>query len=322
MRFAIIGAGGIGAYYGALLHRAGHQVTLVARGAHLEALQRDGLTVHHPQMEFTGRVPALSQASLLEKCRAADFDLIAIAIKSGGTETLCAELGEWLATADTPVLSLQNGVDNELCIERTVGRERTVGGLAVRIGGHITAPGVVSVTGPAQVVMGAWPDAAGNGELQTRLQPLAAAFDAAGIPTTLSAGIQKELWRKLLINNGVNPLSALTGLDTRALTAHPTLGRTVHQMMQETAAVAVADGVELDPGDVDEMFRLISGFDAIKTSMLVDREKGRPLELEAIAGAVLRRAGQFGVETPCTATVAALLELSLAREDEAGRARA
>ena len=317
MRFAIIGAGGIGAYYGALLHRAGHQVALVARGAHLEALQRDGLSVHHPRVEFSGHVPALSQDELLGECRAADFDLIAIAIKSGGTETLCAELGDWLATADTPVLSLQNGVDNELCIERTVGRERTVGGLAVRIGGHITAPGVVSATGPAQVVLGAWPDADRNGALQVRLEPLAAAFEAAGIPTTLSAGIQKELWRKLLINNGVNPLSALTGLDTRSLTGHPQLGRTVLHMMRETAVVAAADGVDIGADDVDEMYRLISGFDAIKTSMLVDREKGRPLELDAITGAVLRRAARMDVDTPCTATVTALLELALASEEAA-----
>ena len=314
MRFAIIGAGGIGAYYGALLHRAGHEVTLVARGAHLEAIRRDGLTVHHPEAEFSGHVPALSQGALLAEGHAADFDVIALTIKSGGTEVLCAEIGDWLAAADTPVLSLQNGVDNEPCIERTVGRERTVGGLAVRIGGHISAPGVVSATGPAQVVMGAWPNVARNAVLQTRLEPLAAAFEAAGIPTTLSPAIQKELWRKLLINNGVNPLSALTGLDTRALTSHPTLGRTVYHMMQETAAAAYADGLELDAADVDEMYRLICGFDAIKTSMLVDREKGRPLELDAIAGAVLRRAERLGAEAPCTAAVTAVLELSLARD--------
>jgi 2-dehydropantoate 2-reductase len=205
-------------------------------------------------------------------------------------------------------------VDNELCIERTVGRERTVGGLAVRIGGHIIAPGVVSATGPAQVVLGAWPDADRNRALQARLESLAAAFEAAGIPTTLSTGIQKELWRKLLINNGVNPLSALTGLDTRSLTGHPVLGRTVLHIMRETAAVAAADRVDLGTDDVDEMYRVISGFDAIKTSMLVDREKGRPLELDAITGAVLRRAERLGVETPCTATVTALLELSLASE--------
>lgn len=318
MRFAIIGAGGIGAYYGALLHRAGHEVTLVARGAHLQAIQRDGLTVHHPEVEFAGLVPALSQAALLSEHGAADFDLIAIAVKSGSTGALCAALGDWLAAADTPVLSLQNGVDNEPCIERAVGRERTVGGLAVRIGGHIVAPGVVSATGPAQVVMGAWPDTARNSALQARLEPLAAAFQAAGIPTTLSAGIQKELWRKLLINNGVNPLSALTGLDTRSLTGHPALGSTVYHMMQETAAVAAADGVDLGASDVDEMYELISGFDAIKTSMLVDREKGRELELDAIAGAVLHRAALLGIETPCTATVAALLQLSLARDEAAG----
>lgn len=314
MHFAIIGAGGIGAYYGALLHQAGHAVTLVARGAHLQAIRANGLTVDHPDVQFAGPIPALSQEALRGEHTAADFDLIILTIKSGGTETLCADLADWLAGADTPVLSLQNGIDNEPVVERTVGRERTVGGLAVRIGGHITEPGVVSATGPAQVVMGAWPDSARNPDLQQRLAPFAQAFNAAGIPTTVTSTMQKELWRKLLINNGVNPLSALTGLDTRTLTSHPVLGRTVYHLMQEVAAVAPADDVDLTAADVDEMHDLICRFDAIKTSMLVDREKGRPLELDAIAGAVLRRAEALGIDVPCTATVAALLEQALAAD--------
>ncbi|MBT2971155.1 MAG: hypothetical protein B6D72_06960 [gamma proteobacterium symbiont of Ctena orbiculata] len=153
-----------------------------------------------------------------------------------------------------------------------------------------------------------WRPAADNPRLQRDLERVADRFNAASIPTTLSENIRKALWRKLLINNGVNPLTALTGLDTRSLTAHPVLTRTVYQLMEETARAAVADDVCLQTADIDEMYQLICQFDAIKTSMLVDREKGRPLELDAICGTVVKRCRKLGVVAPATALIQALLE--------------
>lgn len=311
MRFLMIGAGGIGAYYAARLLEAGHEVTLTARGEHLAALKVKGLQVIHPDFSFQGAVSALDHTSLCEKHKAQDFDLIMISLKAGATSQIMDELATWLKGADTPILSLQNGVDNEPQIAERIGDARTAGGLAVRIGGHITAPGVIEATGPAQVVMGAWPNASLTPTLQTRLTPIADLFNAAGIPTTLSDDIRYQLWRKLIINNGVNPLSALTWLDTQKLTHHPAYGKAVYRMMEETARAAKADDVTLSKQDVDEMFELISTFDAIKTSMLVDREKGRPLELEEICGAVLRRCEALGEEAPTTELVHALLTQEL-----------
>ncbi|WP_116474347.1 ketopantoate reductase family protein [Zobellella maritima] len=308
MRFLIVGAGGIGCYYGARLLQAGHQVSLVARGEHLQALQQQGLRLEHEQGGFQGAVSAVDIDTLLVQSACADFDLIILTLKSQATAGVMAQLGDWLKQADTPILSLQNGVDNESEISRWVGDARTLGGLAVRIGGHIIAPGVVHADGPAQVVMGAWPRQAEP--LAGFLPALEQLFEQAAIPTRISSDIRKELWRKLIINNGVNPLSALTGLDTRSLSHDPCLGQSVYQMMNETALVARADQVELDRQDVEEMFTLIRNFDAIKTSMLVDKEKGRPLELDAISGAVLRRAERLGVATPVTRLVVGLLSLS------------
>ncbi|MBT3048656.1 MAG: 2-dehydropantoate 2-reductase [Candidatus Thiodiazotropha sp.] len=308
MRFLIVGAGGIGAYYGARLLAAGHAVVFVARGEHLDALRGKGLSVRHSGFSFEAAVDALDQAVLVNSLNADAFDLIILTVKAGATDAVMSSLHPWLAIADTPLLSLQNGVDNEIIIESRVGGERTVGGLAVRIGGHIIRPGVIEATGAAQVVMGAWRSAADNPCLQQDLERFAACFNAASIPTTLSEDVQKALWRKLLINNGVNPLTALTGLDTRRLTAHPVLTRTVYQLMEETARAAMADDVCLDAADIDEMYRLICQFDAIKTSMLVDREKGRPLELDAICGTVVKRCRKLGIEAPVTELIQALLE--------------
>lgn len=308
MHCLIIGAGGIGGYYGARLLDAGHAVTFVARGDHLAALQRQGLQVSHEDLQFQAPVTALSLPALLAAHHCAEFDLILVTLKSGATADWLHSCADWLRQADTPVLSLQNGVDNEALIADCLGAARTLGGLAVRIGGHIIAPGQIEARGPAQVVMGRWPCAEAD---DPALTMLADAFNGAGIPTRISSDIRRELWKKLLINNGVNPLSALTGLDTRRLTADPVLGRTVHALMQETARAARADGVELAPADVDEMFELISRFDAIKTSMLVDREKGRPLELDEISGAVIRRCRQLGEPAPNTELVQRLLQLEI-----------
>ncbi|MBA4501724.1 ketopantoate reductase family protein [Marinobacterium marinum] len=315
MKFLIVGAGGIGCYYGARLLEAGHQVTFVARGAHLERMQRHGLKVVHEDLHFNRAVDAQAMTPLMQQHACAEYDLIMLALKSGATSDWLTLAADWLNRAETPVLSLQNGVDNEPMIAAALGNARTLGGLAVRIGGHIIAPGHIEAKGPAQIVMGHWPQQA---ESNTALEALAQTLNAAHIPARITPDIRYELWKKLLINNGVNPLSngvnplsALTGLDTRSLTADPVLGRTVYAMMQETAIAARADDVSLSEADIDDMFALISQFDAIKTSMLVDREKGRPLELDEISGAVIDRCQRQGCHATQTELIRCLLQLEV-----------
>lgn len=307
LRLLIVGAGGIGGYYAARLLHAGHDVVLTARGAHLAALREQGLTVQYGDEMWSFPVQAMDHPGVVARYRPDDFDVVVVTLKSTATDVMLEELGPWLFHGKVPLLSLQNGVDNEPELASLLGEHRMLGGLAVRIGGHIVQPGVVEAEGPAQVVMGEWPVAAEPDSRRPLLEQLRDDFEAAGIPTTVSDNIRYELWRKLVINNGVNPLSALTGLDTRSLTHHPEFRKIVRGMMAETVAASKADGVNLGPEDLAEMFELISNFNAIKTSMLVDREKGRPLELDSIAGAVLRRCSQLGIDAPYTTTVNALL---------------
>ena len=308
MRFMLIGAGGIGAYYGARLQQAGHEVVLVARGKHLLTMQQSGLHVSHPTFHFQQPVIACSQQDILANPEAYSIDLIIVTLKASQTQAWLEQAQFWLQSINTPLLSLQNGIDNEPLIAACIGTKRTIGGLAVRIGGHIICPGVIEATGIAQIIMGAWPQNK-ESEQQYLLNNYAACFNEAGIPTRVTDNIQRELWLKLLINNGVNPLSALTGLDTRSLTTHPVYRKTVYQLMEETARAAQADGLQLNKADVDDMFQLIAQFDAIKTSMLVDKEKGRPLETDAISGAVIRRCNQLGIDAPLTALIESLLNV-------------
>ena len=288
MKIVIWGAGGIGCYYGTRLQLEGHDITYVARGEHLNAMQTSGLKVDHESLKFRGPVFAVDQTTLMSKHSCDDFDLIILTVKANASRAILADAAKWLLQGSVPVLSLQNGVENEQIIADTIGENRTLGGLAVRIGGHIQEPGVVEARGVAQIVLGCWPNLLNGSELLHFAETLVDTFNQAGIPSTLSDNIQKELWRKLLINNGVNPLSALTEMDTKTLTHDPVYKNVVYKMMQETAVAARNHGVEIDQHDVDEMFKLISDFDAIKTSMLVDKEKGRPLELDGICGPVLR----------------------------------
>ena len=309
LKLLMVGAGGIGSYYAARLLESGHRVVLTARGAHLDALVSNGLKVPYGGRELIHRPEAFSHQQLVARFHPDDFDVIVIALKSTATESVVDELGAWLRQGRVPVLSLQNGVDNEPLLAEAIGAERIIGGLAVRIGGHIVRPGVVEAEGVAEIVMGEWPAARKPGSARSLLlEKLAAAFDGSGIPTTLSDNVRYELWRKLVINNGVNPLSALTGLDTRSLTHRPEFSRIVYGMMAETVEASRADDVNLTKEDLHEMFELISSFNAIKTSMLIDREKGRPLELDSIAGAVLKRCANLGIDAPYTSTIATLLK--------------
>ncbi|WP_018719002.1 ketopantoate reductase family protein [Arhodomonas aquaeolei] len=309
MRIAIIGIGGIGGFYAARLLQAGHEVIAIARGQQLDALRERGLTVEHPESRFEAPVTAMDIAGL----QAEDphgVDGVLLATKSASTPAIAAALAGWPGAGAVPVVSLQNGVDNEPVLADALGADRVIGGLSIRIGTHVTAPGVIEATGPGQVTAGIWPNRAEapEGPASAFLPRLMAALQAAGVPVQETPDIRRELWRKLIINNGVNPISAVTGWDSQRLTHDERIAPVVKRLMRETATAARADGVELDETDVAEMFGIIHDLDPIKTSMLVDREHGRPLEVDAICGPVIERARRLGGDAPATEMVAALLD--------------
>ena len=311
LRVAIIGAGGIGCYYRARLQKANHKVVYIARGKHLEALTSSGLTLTHPDFNFDEHVTACSLSSLFTQYTPNDFDIYLLCVKATVTEEMAKKLQQWLNhfKHTITIISLQNGIDNEAILKKYLPDSFVVGGLAVRIGGHILKPGIVQARGVAQLIIGKWPYA--NDKQNSQLNAWSRIFEQAKIPTQVVNNIRFELWRKLLINNGVNPLSALTGLDTRKLTHHPHFGQIVYRLMQEVAQVSCVDQEALSTKDVDEMYDLIRSFDPIKTSMLVDYEKGGTLELDEICGAVLKRSKLINISVPYTEVVNALLENAL-----------
>lgn len=319
MRFTFIGAGGIGCYYAARLIKAGHEVVLTARGEHLQAMRDKGLTVTHPELTFNQPVVACATDEWLAQYQPSQVDVIVVCLKGMHTALFAEQLGEWCHRYEGQnlplVLSLQNGVENEKYLNEAVPKGLVLGGIARRIGANIIKPGVVEAVGPAQVIFGLWPNHQNiEADRMSQLTTLAEKFNQALIPTQLSGDINKELWRKLMINNGFNPICTLLQIETGETALFPALTPLIKGAMQEAALAAKANGVEFTKADVDEMFELISTFDSIKPSMLIDREKGRPLEIEEICGVVIRGCEALGKDAPYNRCIATLLDVTLAKK--------
>ena len=309
MKLAIIGSGGVGGYFGAKLLHAGHDVSFVARGEHLRAMQEKGLHVKHPSLEFAKRVDALDMPSLMKRS-ASSFDALIVLTKSMQTATIAKQLLAWFASASSLpyVVSLQNGVENEAILGDFLPKECVIGGLTRKIGAHVVSSGVVEAVGIAETILGLMVE---DDKADAFVKELCDVFNQAGIPTTVTPDIKKELWKKLVINNGVNALCALLKVKTGILMHHPKLSSLVFGLMQETAKAARVLHVNISEEDVDAMFELIKGFDSIKPSMLVDLEHGRALEIEEICGVVIRILNEVGQDAPYTKTIAFLLEFTL-----------
>ncbi|MFQ3250294.1 2-dehydropantoate 2-reductase [Alteromonas sp. KS69] len=298
MNILIIGCGAIGGYYASRLIQCCKSVTVTARGHHLKAIQKSGLKVTHEGKKSISAVTALAHASLKTQYRSDQFDVVLICLKVNQLSSVLMELREWLEPSTCPILSLQNGVDSEAFLANAFGAKRIWGGMAIKIGGEVVKPGEVVSTGIAKITYGPWPKLDKHQLMPTKLTIFAKYLALANIPFELTSDIQSELWKKLVINNGVNPLSAITGLDTFELTHNPYYATVVLSAMQETAVAALNDGVIISQQDIENLFELIKNFAPIKTSMLIDKEQGRPIELDAIVGSVLERSKKQGVPAP------------------------
>lgn len=297
MRIGIVGAGGIGCLVGALLAKAGQaEVVLLARGEHAARLAQDGLALDLNGDRQTHRLPVIDTADEAALAGIGDCDWLLFACKSQHTRRLAEQLKPYVS-ADCRLGSVQNGVDNEPILAEVFGRP-VLGGLMRKFFAHITAPGEVEVRGVLEAVLGDYPTGCGASatDLIERLR-------AAGVTVFASEDIRRELWRKLVLNNGCNPLAAVAFLDTQRMANDPDLAWVMRNLMREAGAAAAADEVEFSPHELEAVFQWIKGIDPITPSMLADAQRGKPLELDAITGAVLRRAGLLGIEVPVTATL-------------------
>ena len=305
MKFLIAGAGAIGAYLGACMHRAGEDVTLFARGPHLRAMQERGVRVLSADGDFEAR------PKIVEKLEdAGDVDVIVLGVKAHSLTQLAPQLKP-LLREHTTVVSTENGIPwwyfqlgagefANLHIEHVdpggvIGRAidpRSVVGSLVYLATEVIEPGVVRHIEGNRVSLGE-PD----GSKSERTRAIAAALIKAGIKCPVTARIRNEMWVKILGNVAFNPISALTRSTIIQMVRDPEVSVLVRSIMQETEAVANKLGVEL-PISIEQRIAGAEKVGEHKTSMLQDLEAGRPLELEAVVGAVLEIAERLEVPTP------------------------
>ncbi len=299
MRIAVLGAGGIGGYYGALLAKAGHDIVFIARGAHLEAMQRRGLTVRTPAGESPVPVTAVADTRSVEP-----VDVVLFCVKSYDTASAAHSLGPLMAR-DTAVLTFQNGLDNVEAIASVVGPEAVLAG-AVYVALQLVGPGLILRTGgEGRMVFGEL-----GGAVTERIRRITGAFQQSGIPHDVSTDIQRVLWEKFLFITGVGGVTALARSGIGPLLASPE-GRTLlTASCAEIAAVALAEGAPLQADAVDAVIEQAATLPPQwRSSMARDLEDGRRLEVEALSGAVVRRGLKHGVPTPVHQTIAACLSI-------------
>lgn len=304
MRFTIIGAGGVGAYFGGVLARAGHDVTLLARGAHLEALRRDGLTVRFPGGEFVVRVGATGDFNELPP---SDFTLIAV--KSYSLRDVIPAAKSAAAHGAT-IVPLLNGVTaaTEL-VAGGVPRDSVIGGLA-RISAVRTGPGVVErLSGFSSIVVGELGEL-GHGAAQPseRASAVAAALRDAGVDGRASTTMDVELWQKYVFITALAAVCGLARASIGPVRDAPGGPRLIERAVGEVVAVAAARGIALPDDEAPRTTAYIATLPAaMKPSFLLDVEAGGPTELDTLSGAVVRFAHESGIECPVHETATTVL---------------
>ena len=300
-----MGAGAVGTYYGALLARGGHDVTLVARGPHLDAMARAGRATVR---EADGTLWEVPVHAVAEPAGPAP-DLVVVTTKSHHTLAAARALAPVVGEGTT-VLSLQNGVENVGRLASVLGDGRVLGAIAF-VGLRVGEPGVVDHEAEGWVKMG---DPAGLSECATRIHGLLApCWDVA-----LSERIVHDQWHKLLWNAGFNAICAVTGATAGEALATPESEALVRAAMWEVVAVAARHGVTLGADDVDEMAAPNLQLRDYHPSTARDLEAGKPLERDALCGFLAREGGALGVPTPVNAVLDSLLAL---QENRARSAR-
>jgi len=303
MRIVMVGSGGLGGYYGGLLALTGHEVTFLARGAHLAALREKGLRVKSVHGDF--HVPAVRATS--DPAEAGVADLVLVCVKTPALDA-AARTARAMVGPDTVVMGLQNGIDAAERIGAAVGMDRVLGAVTW-IAANIEAPGVIrQVSTFRRIVLGEL-----DGRDTPRLRRTVEALRRMDITVESTDTIRKVMWTKFAFIAGFSGAGAVTRLEVGDYRAVPETRAMMTRLMREVEALARASAVDLDRDVVDQALAVIDdAASSMKTSMQRDVEAGRPSELESMIGVITRKGRELGVATPTADLLyAALLPLEL-----------
>jgi len=288
-----MGAGSIGSLFAALLSKAGWRVAIVARRPHVEAVRAGGLRVESGALGcFTAEVEAHEAVDSVEGC----FDLALITVKAYDTKQASLQVRPVVRRGAVP-LCLQNGlgVEDEASQALGVKAFRAV----TSNGAMLVEPGLVEHTGVGETLVG--------GDHQV-LDAMAEALRALGLPARRVEDVEGAVWMKTLVNAGINPLGAITGLRNGELLTVGWLRELMRRVVEEGCRVALEKGVELEGDPVEEAFKVAKATAGNKNSMLQDLERGRRTEVDYINGAIAREARALGMEAPLNEALTALVK--------------
>ena len=287
-----MGAGAVGCYYGGLLARAGHEVTLIGRAPHVAAVREQGLRLQ--TQRFDGPI-ALGADTRPEAVAGADWVLLCV--KSNDTESAAAAIAPHLADG-VRLLSLQNGIDNAERLRARLPGHRVVPVL-VYAAVEMAGPGHLRHHGRGELVLGASEDSEG----------IAAVFQGAGVAVQVLADLRGALWSKLVVNCAYNALSAITRLPYGRMIQGPGIEATMREAVTECLAVARAEGVELPADSWDRVRALADAMPTQQSSTAQDLARGRRSEIDQLNGHVVRRGAALGVPTPVNRALHGLVRL-------------
>lgn len=306
----MVGAGGVGGYFGGRLALAGTDVHLVARGAHLDLVRERGLRVASVRGDFSVYPPATDDPSAIGPC-----DVVLFCVKSYDTEQAAERLPP-LLDAETAVLSLQNRVDNVEKIAAVVGERHVMGGAAFIFAAIAESGVIVDSGGPGSVVLGEL-----DGSRSPRAERLLALFERAGVGAELVSDIRTRLWDKYAFICAQAGLTATTRLPIGEIRRTPETWAAFRRLAGEVVALAAAEGIPL-PGD--EVERISAFAQSLEpggfSSLYHDLTNGRRMELEALHGLVAKRSRRHGLEAPVSEVVYALLKPHAALNERGARA--
>jgi len=294
---AVLGAGAVGCYYGGMLARAGHPVTLIGRPVHVDAIVKHGLRFETKSFSENIKAEASTAAEAVRGAK-----LVLFCVKSTDTETAAAQIAPHL-DADAVVVNLQNGVDNAERIQARV--KQTVIPAAVYVASEMAGPGHLKHHGRGDVVIGDL-----DGSVSSNLlQELKIRFEEASIPVQVSDNVAGELWAKLVLNCAYNAVSAISQLPYGRMIEGAGVRDVMRDVVEETLAVAKASGVRMAPGMLERTLNLAAAMPTQYSSTAQDLARGKPTEIDHLNGYVLRKGEALGIPTPANRALHALVKL-------------
>lgn len=297
MKILVFGTGALGGFVGGVLSQK-YDVTLYGKEDKMLPIQNSGLKISgvteievHPKIAYDP-----------EDLKNTDFDLVILAVKAYDTDSAMKVIKEIIGS-NTVVLSLQNGMDNEVKIGQAIGVEKTIGGVTSH-GLTFIEPGHVHHAGVGETKIGEL-----DGKESERIKEIAKALSSVGIETEINLDIRKEIWIKGIVNAGINPLTALTRLKNGYLLKIPYLERLLESICQECIEVAKMEGIDLSDCDAIKKTKNVTRLTSEnKSSMLQDIERGRKTEIDSINGRIVKIGNNHGVGTPINSTLVSLIK--------------